>query len=455
VPVAGEATAPALPVGELRAQVALAIPLVGQQLGFQLMGLVDAALLGRWSDAALAGATVGNNLLFAITALGLGVVMGLDTVIPQRLGAGRDADARRALTAGLRLAVGVGAVLTAVAACSTGVLGLAGVEPAVRDEAQVYTIARALGITPYLAGVAMRSYLAARGVTRPLIVAVVAGNLANLGLDVVLIYGAQLGVIGAATATFTVQVLTLVLYRVAVRAVDRHSALPFGSAATAAAPAPHRDALRADAREISHYGLPVGGQICAEVGIFGVATVLAGRLGTLAAAGHGIALGMASLTFSVAVGIGSATSVRVGHAIGAGDVALARRRGVIGFGTGLIAMGAFALVLLAAPQPIAAVFTDDPAVIRAAMPLLMIAALFQLSDGTQAIGAGALRGLGDTRATLVANLIGHYFVGLPISLSLAFAVGLGAPGLWWGLSAGLFVTAVALVVRFVARTRTA
>jgi MATE family multidrug resistance protein len=435
------------PRGELRAQIALAIPLAGQQLGFQLMGLVDAAMLGRWSDAALAGATVGNNLLFTITALGLGIVMGLDTVIPQRLGAGRDADARRALAAGLRIAVVVGAACTLVAAASPGVLSLAGVTVDVRADAAAYTIARALGIVPYLAGVAMRSYLAARGVTRPLIAAVVAGNLANLGLDALLIFGAHLGVLGAAAATVTVQVLTLLLYRVAVRAVDRGDAHATGADDAAG--------RRADAREILRYGLPVGGQICAEVGIFGVATVIAARLGTLAAAGHGIALGMASLTFSVAVGIGAATSVRVGHAVGAGDLALARRRGGIGLVIGLVVMATFAALLLALPRPLAELFSDDPAVAAAAVPLLMIAALFQLSDGTQAIGAGALRGLGDTRATLVANLVGHYGVGLPISLSLAFAAGMGAPGLWWGLSAGLTATAAVLVGRFAVQTRAA
>jgi MATE family multidrug resistance protein len=242
----------------------------------------------------------------------------------------------------------------------------------------------------------------------------------------------------------TVQLLTLVLYRASVRAVD-------GGDATADDAA----GRRADAREILRYGVPVGGQICAEVGIFGVATVIAARLGTLAAAGHGIALGLASLTFSAAVGIGAATSVRVGHAVGAGDLRLARHRGAIGLVVGLCVMSTFALVFLALPRPLAELFSDDPAVAAAAVPLLMIAALFQLSDGTQAISAGALRGLGDTRATLVANLVGHYAVGLPISLSLAFAAGMGAPGLWWGLSAGLTVTAAVLVGRFVVRTRVA
>jgi MATE family multidrug resistance protein len=325
------------------------------------------------------------------------------------------------------------------------VLSLVGVAEEVRGDATAYTIARSLGVVPYLAGVAMRSYLAARGVTRPLIVAVVAGNLANLALDGALIFGAGLGVLGAATATVTVQLLTLLLYRTSVRAVDRDD----GRAAAGDDAA----GRRADAREILRYGVPVGGQICAEVGIFGVATVIAARLGTLAAAGHGIALNLASLTFSVAVGIGAATSVRVGHAIGAGDRALARRRGAIGLVVGLVVMATFAVLLLALPRQLAELFSGDPAVVAAAVPLLMIAALFQLSDGTQAIGAGALRGLGDTRATLVANLVGHYAVGLPIALSLAFAAAMGAPGLWWGLSAGLTVTAAVLVGRFAIQTR--
>jgi MATE family multidrug resistance protein len=116
-------------------------------------------------------------------------------------------------------------------------------------------------------------------------------------------------------------------------------------------------------------------------------------------------------------------------------------------------MAAFALMFVSIPAVLARAFTDDPAVIAAAVPLLMIAALFQLSDGAQAIGAGALRGLGDTRATLIGNLIGHYAIGLGISLGLGFGAGMGAPGLWLGLSAGLTVTALYLLARFLAATK--
>ncbi len=229
--------------------------------------------------------------------------------------------------------------------------------------------------------------------------------------------------------------------------------------AASAAPARRRPSPRAprarSSPRCSNYGAPIGGQLFAEVSIFGVATVLAAHLGPGPAAAHAIALNIASFTFSVAVGIGSATSVRVGLAVGAGDTALARQRGLAGVALGLGVMTCSAAAFVAVPGPLAGAFTHDAAVVAAAMPLLQIAALFQLSDGVQAIAAGALRGIGRTRATLVGNLLGHYAIGLPISLALTFGAALGAPGLWWGLSAGLTVTAAFLLARFLAATRPA
>lgn len=440
----------AAPRSELSNQLALALPLAAQQLGFQLMGNVDAALLGHYSDTALAAAGVGNNLLFAITAIGLGVVMGLDSVIPRAVGARRAEDARHALSAGLWLALVVGLAASVVACASPLVLSLVDVPPEVASEARTYVWLRSIGVVPYLLSIALRSYLAARDVTRPLLVAVIIGNIANALIDLALIFGVDaiglppLGVVGAAIATVLVNVVIAVVYAAAVRALDEPAERP--------AP-PTRARRRELAREIVRYGAPVGGQLFAEVGIFGVATVIAAHLGTIPAAANSIALNLASFTFAFAVGIGSATSVRVGHAVGAGDLALARRRGLLGLAIGMSAMACFGIAFLAAPGAIATLFTDDAAVVIATVPLLQIAALFQLSDGAQAIGAGALRGLGHTRETLIGNLIGHYGIGLAISLSLAFGAGMGAPGLWWGLSAGLTATALYLVSRFLRATR--
>jgi MATE family multidrug resistance protein len=432
------------PQSETAAMLSLAAPLVAQQAGLHLMGVVDVAMLGRYSDAALAAAGIGNNVYFAITCVGMGIVMGLDTIVPQALGAGRFDDVRRAVGAGVRLAIVVGLIAMLIVLASPIVLTLADVDPEVQREARPFLYVRALGVIPFLLMVALRSYLAAHGKTRPMLIAVIAGNIVNALLDYVLIYGVPalhvpaFGVIGAAAATTLVSILTASLYGLGVRELDR------------GAPRPRSTAT--DMMEIARYGGPVGGQLLAEVGIFGLATVLAGHLGKVPAGAHSIALGLSSLTFSFALGVASATSVRVGHAVGAGDLALARRRGVLGFFLGLAVMACFAATFLLAPRALASAFSDEPAVIAATIPLLQIAALFQLSDGTQAIGAGALRGRGDTRATLWGNLFGHYVVGLPIVLGLGFGAGLGAPGLWWGLSVGLTATALFLVVRFLRST---
>jgi len=428
---------------ELSAQIRLAIPLVAQQLGFQLMGTVDAALLGRYDDTALAAAGVGNGVLFAVTSVGLGIVMGLDSVLPRAVGAQRSDAARRALAAGLRLATLIGLGCTLVVLAAPALLALADVPADVVRDARLYIDLRAIGIAPFLLSIALRSYLAAHHITRPLIAAMVIGNLVNAGLDLVLIYGAgpipPLGVAGAAIATVSVQLAIVVIYRAGARAVE--------------GPGPRPASTRADLVEILRYGAPVGGHLLAEIGVFALATVLAAHMGKLPAAAHSIALNLASFTFSVAVGIGAATAIRVGHAIGAGDRRLARRRGLLGLWLGLAVMAGFAACLVIAPGALAGLFTDSAPVIARAIPLLQIAALFQLSDGAQAIAAGALRGIGKTRATFAGNVVGHYGVGLAISLALAFGADLGAPGLWWGLSAGLTATALYLVQRFLAGTR--
>jgi multidrug resistance protein, MATE family len=427
-------------VPEVRAQLALAVPLAMQQVGLQLMGAVDAAMLGRWDQSALAGAGVANGLVFTITCIGMGIVMGLDALVPQALGAGERDNARALLRGGLRVALIVGLPATLLVLASPLALGAFGVDENVAYQAKIFVWARAFGVAPFMLQVALRAYLSAHGKTRPLIVAVIAGNLINFALDYLLIFGVpslgipEMGVIGAAAATSAVQIANLVFYAFAVRALHR------GEPPLAPAPG--------SVRKIFQLGTPIGLQLLAEVGMFALAGVLAATLGPTPAAAHSVAIQLASFTFSMAVGIGAATSVRVGRAVGAGIPGGARRAGTVGLGLGFAIMTSSALVFLAMPGPLARLFTEDETVIAAAIPLLQIAAVFQISDGAQAVAGSALRGAGDTRALFVANLVGHYTVGIGVSLILGFGVGLGAPGLWWGLSAGLTATAVLLIIRF-------
>jgi MATE family multidrug resistance protein len=434
--------------GELRAQVVLAAPLAAQQVGQVTMGLVDTALLGRFEPAAMAGAGLGNALLFALSCLGIGLVLGLDPVLAQSVGAGQPGRTRGQLGAGVALAVKLGLVFTVVLALVPLALRPLGVAPAVAAEAEVYLWARSLSVVPLLAQVAVRAFLQVHGRTAPLVWAAIIGNVINAILDWILIFGDQgltdlglpaiglppLGTLGAAVATSAVTIATLVIFVASARPIARR--LP---------PTPV-DRAR-DTRAIVRVGLPIGLTLFAEVAAFALAAVLAGRLGEVPAAAHQIALQLASVSFSLAIGIGGAAATRVGLAVGAGDRAGARRAALVALGLGGAVMATSATAFVLASTALAAAFTDRADVIATAATLIQIAAVFQLSDGAQAIASGALRGAGDTKASFVANLAGHYGVGLPIALVLGFAFDRGAPGLWWGLTAGLTGTAIALVGR--------
>ncbi len=195
-------------------------------------------------------------------------------------------------------------------------------------------------------------------------------------------------------------------------------------------------------------GLPVGLHMGAEVGIFALVGFLAGRLGTVQLAAHQVAIAVASFSFNAAVGIGNAGSVRVGWAVGARDTAAARRAGLVAIGAGAGFMALWGAAFLLFPGAFARLMSDDPSVVSAATPLFRVAGVFQVADGIQGVGAGVLRGAGDTRFTFAANMVGHWALGLPAALVLGLGLGWGITGLWWGLCAGLVAVAVALVARF-------
>jgi MATE family multidrug resistance protein len=310
---------------------------------------------------------------------------------------------------------------------------------------------RLLGLVPLLLFVGARSYLQAVGKTRPMVISMVAGNVFNFLTALLLVFGGSnlpwwtgplrlipaLGVIGAATATTLCSVLQLVILARAVRAVQ-----VVGHVRSSRRPD------RADMTRGFWVGLPIGLQMGAEVGIFALVAVLAGRLGTDALAAHQVATTLAGFTFTVAIGIGTAGSVRVGRAVGARDIPGTRRAGLAAFAGGAGFMVFSALCFWSFPSAVARTVTDKPEVIAAVVPLLLVAAFFQLSDGIQAVGAGVLRGAGDTRFPFLANVVGHYAIGLPVAVGLGFFGGMGIIGLWWGLCAGLTAVGVALLSRF-------
>jgi MATE family multidrug resistance protein len=436
---------------ELRALAALAAPLALAVGGQALMGVVDTAVVGRAGAVPLAGVGLGNALFMALAVFGMGVMHGLDPLVAQALGAGDAARARRLLWQGAWLALALSVAIALPAAVAPSLLVPLGIEPAVAAEAGAYLLWRLPGLPFFLLYFSSRAYLQAHGIARPMVVAAALANVANVPADLLFVFGGAglpawagplrafpaLGAAGAAVATSLCAALQLAVLSAAVRAVPR----PGGRA-------PARRLDLAAQRGALAVGLPIGLHMGAEVGIFALVGFLAGRLGAVPLAAHQLALSIASLTFTVAIGFGNAGSVRVGWAVGRRDRPAARLAGLAAFGAGGAFMTLAALVFLLFPGAIARLLTDDPAIVAAAVPLLRVAAVFQISDGIQGVGAGVLRGAGETRFTFLANMAGHWALGLPAAVALGFGAGLGVVGLWWGFVAGLSAVAAALLLRF-------
>jgi multidrug resistance protein, MATE family len=401
--------------------------------------LVDTAVVGRAGAVPLAAVGLANAVFIFGVIFGMGVLVGLDGLVAQSLGAGKPTRARELYWQGVWMSAILAVALTVPIVGGSFLLEAGGIDHAVAVEARQYLFFRAPSIFPAFVFFATRSYLQAAKRTRELVVGVVVANVANLFLDIWLVFGG-LGVpaMGAAGAAIATTACTLLQTGIACTGVASIS-LP---------DRPRRSWSTEDVSAIAHLGVPVGAHYFAEVGVFALAGFLAGRMGATDMGAHQIAITIASVTFCFTLGVGNAGSVLVGWAVGARDTAEVRRAGLRAFGAAALFMGAMAALLSIFSRGMASLLTDQQDVLEVAAPLLVVAGAFQISDGIQGVGAGVLRGAGDSRFTFVANVVGHYAIGLPIALVLGPWGTWGVRGIWWGLSAGLTVVAVALFARF-------
>ncbi len=437
------------PGPDIMALLRLSGPVVAAELGWMAMGLVDTLMVGRLGATALGGVSIGGSLFMAVSVFGLGMLLGLDYIVSHAHGGGHHDDARSSLYQGVYLALGLSVVLGALILVAIPHLDVFGIDPLVTLEAGPYLRALTWGFPPLLVFIAVRRYMQAIGLVRPIMFALVSANAINALADWVFIFGnlgaPALGTLGAGWATCVSRAYMLLFVLVALARHERkRKADLFGDR-------PRVDRTRI--RRIVTLGFPAAVQVTLEVGVFATATMLAGRLGAVPLAAHQIALVIASLMFMVPLGISSAGAVLVGQALGRGDPRQAAASGwsALKVGVGFMAISALTFTFL--PRLILMGFTDDEAVITTGVTLLRIAALFQLFDGVQVVASGILRGTGDTKVPMLANLVGHWMIGLPLGAFLAFGAGAGLYGLWAGLCVGLISVAVFLLVAWMRRVR--
>ncbi|MDF1503902.1 MATE family efflux transporter [Roseisolibacter sp. H3M3-2] len=425
----------------------LALPVVAVQVGVMLMGVVDTMMVGRLGAVPLAAVALGSLYVYNVTALASGTLLALDPVVAQ---AARAPDAR-----GVASGVQRGAVLALLLALPTALamLPAAAVLRALgQPEEVVVPAARFValsmpGVPAMLGFVVLRQTLQAMHETRAIVATIVLANLVNLILDWMLIFGRlgapALGTDGTAAAT-TVARWTMLLALLATAWPKlRPTLVPW-----------RRDAARETGlARLARVGAPIGLQQFLEYSAFGAVGLLVGHLGAVAMAGHQATINLASLTYMVPLGVGAAAAARVGRAVGAGDAAAAGRAAPAARTWGIGFMAVSAAVLLAAPRALARLYTPDPAVIAVTAALIPLAGVFQVFDGLQVVSLGVLRGLGDTRAPMVINIVGFWLIGIPTGVWLGLSRGMGPAGLWIGLVVGLAATGVVLGARVRNRLR--
>ena len=425
---------------EIRSIISLALPVVIAEVGWLAMQIVDIGMVGRLGPEAIGAVGVGSALFMVLGVLGMGLLLGLDPLVAQAFGARRTAECERWLKHGLLLAVVVTVPLTVASLAGLRFLDVWGFDPRVLGQASAYLQIITWSMLPLLVYAALRRYLQAINIVRPIMVVLITANVINAIANWMLVFGnwgaPALGVEGAGWATcisrtYMVAALGVVVFTRATR-LQRLWA----------------DDTRFEwdrMRRLLVLGWPAAVQTTLEFGVFAAVTVLAGWLEPQTLAAHQIVANLAGLTFMVPLGISAAGGVRVGQAVGRRDAVGARRAGWLALGLGVTFMSVAAATFVTMPGPILRLFTADTSVLETGVVLLQLAALFQLFDGVQVVATGVLRGLGDTRTAMLSNLAGHWVVGLPVGYALCFSWGMGVVGLWVGLSLGLILVGVVLV----------
>lgn len=431
----------------------LAGPLILAQLSFVGMTLTDTILAGWLGGEALSAVAIGWNLWTPFFLFFLGICAAVSPIVAQQVGSRTEPALtggylRRALSLALLLSLLWWALLNLSA---PAIVRLLGVTPETAALSLDYLRALSWGAPGACIFFVLRSANEGMGYSRPVMVCGLLGLVANALLVYALMFGAwglpALGVAGAGYGTAMVMWLMAAGLAVWMGSHPRYAALRL---LTGRRPRPANGL-----RETLMVGLPIGTAFVLEVGVFSLVGLLMARFSAAAVAAHQVAITFAAFTFMMPVGIALATTARVGQAAGAQDADGVRLRGRVGITLAFAIMLPPALLMTLAPQLIVAVYTDDPAVSALAETLLRLAGLWQIWDGLQVSAAGALRGLKDTRVTMLVCLLAYWCVALPLGGALAFALEMGPTGLWWGLIAGLMVAAFGLNLRFYLLTKSA
>ncbi|GAA3965363.1 MATE family efflux transporter [Hymenobacter antarcticus] len=428
----------------LRPTLLLAYPVVLSQLGHIMVSFVDSVLVGRTGTVPLAAVSLGVSSTTVLLIVGIGLSMGSVPLVAAADGRRDLPDLARLLVSSVWLSVLAGLALAGLGQLVPPLLHYLGQAPEVEALAAPWVRVISWSFLPLMVFQGFREFAEGLGLTRQAMWLSVLANVVNAVLCYALVFGhwgaPQMGLMGSAWATLIARVLMAGLMAAYVLMAQRlHT---------------YRAAVRSwwpdwdTLVRLLNLGAPIGVQMGFEVGAFAAAAIMIGWLGAVPLAAHQVAINLASITYMAATGIAAAATIRVGNLNGSGNLAEARQAGFAAYVLGFGFMASMAVLFIATRHLAPLMYSHDPVVVAQAGTLLLIAALFQVSDGLQVMGLGALRGLEDVKVPSVVALLAYWAVALPLGYFLGFKLHLGAPGVWTGLLLGLTIVAGVLLVRF-------
>ena len=427
-----------------RINLRLAYPVMLSHLGQMSVQVADNMMVGRIGKEPLAASSFANSLFVVFLVMGIGMSF---AITPQTAQADGENDTPK-LTAILKHGILVnglfGLLLSSVLFFGDEVMWYFSQPEIVVKLAIPYLKIIALSLIPFMVFQAFRRFAEGLGFTKQAMYITIVANLLNVFLNYVFIFGklgfAPMGLYGAGLATFISRIVMAMLMVAFV--YYNHRFAPYWKEFT------FGNFSMDLALKNLKLGIPMAFQLIFEVTTFSIAAIMIGWLGTVPLAAHQIAINMASISYMVALGISTAAMIRVGNQLGKKDYVTMRNAVLTSFIMAIGLMSVAAVAFIVGRNFLPTLYIEDPEVIKQAAVLLIVAGLFQLSDGVQVIGLGALRGMSDVKTPTIITLIAYWAIGLPLGYVLGFTFGLDALGVWYGLLAGLTIAAVLLFIRF-------
>lgn len=422
----------------------LAYPVMLSQLGQILVGVSDSVMVGQLGTAPLAGVSLGNSIFILFLTFGIGISYGITPLVAKADGERNNKKIIEVLKHGFLVNGITGLILFLLLFLTSYIFPYLNQPEDVILLAKPYFLVISFSIIPFMVFQVFRQFAEGLSLTKQAMIITISGNILNVFFNYILIFGKfgfpAYGLVGAGIATLISRIYMAfaMIFFVAYAKIFKPYWKEFRK----------KGLDKGLIRNILSIGLPSGLQFIFEVGAFSLAAIMIGWLGASSLAAHQIAINLAAITYMMASGLATATTIRVGNQLGRKDYRAMRMVGFTGFYMSAIFMGFNALILIIGRHFFPTLYINEPEVIEIASSLLFIAAVFQLSDGIQVVGLGALRGMADVKIPTLITLVAYWILALPVGYVLGFSLNMGAFGIWIGLLTGLTIAAVLLYIRF-------